>query len=340
MSMISFDSVWAILVMAALLIVAVINSVHQAEVIAHKTGEPFGTLVLAVAVTIIEVALIVSIMLAAGEGSELIARDSVFAAIMIVTNGVIGVSIFLGGLKHNELSFRVEGTNSGLAVLIALATLTLVLPVVTTSSPGPTFTEGQLIFAGVSSLVLYFTYVFIQTVRHRGYFLPLDEDDRDDPRVHAEPPSNLKTAVSAALLLVSLVAVVALAKALSPAIEHAISDAGAPRSVVGIVIAALVLLPEGVSAVRAAMAKRLQTSLNLALGSALASIGLTIPAVAIVSVFFHLPLSLGLDALGMTFLALTFLLAILTMAIGRTTVLQGVVHLVVFAAYLFMSLVP
>lgn len=329
--------------MAALLIAAVINAVHQAEVIAHKTGEPFGTLILAVSVTIIEVALIVSIMLSAGVGGELIARDSVFAALMIVMNGVIGFSIFLGGLKHRELSFKIEGTNSGLAVLIALAILTLVMPNFT-STPGPTFTKSQLILAGVLSLILYATYVFIQTIRHKNYFL-YDEATEEIKQIElvaipAKAPSNLKTFFSFIFLLVSLITVVLLAKALSPSIESAIEKAGAPRSVVGIAIALLVLLPEGVSAIKAAMNNRLQTSLNLSIGSALASIGLTIPAVAIVSVGFDMPLSLGVNALGMTFLCLTFFLSILTIAIGRATVLQGAVHLVVFAAYLFLSLVP
>jgi Ca2+:H+ antiporter len=329
--------------MAMLLIAAVITAVHQAEVIAHKTGEPFGTLILAISVTTIEVALIVSIMLSAGLGGELIARDSVFAAIMIVMNGVIGLSIFLGGLKHRELSFKIEGTNSGLAVLIALAILTLVMPNFT-STPGPTFTKSQLILAGVLSLTLYGTYVFIQTIRHKSYFLhdetaPEANQSNSDSSPVASP-SNLKTLLSFILLLVSLVTVVLLAKALSPSIESAIEKAGAPRSVVGIAIALLVLLPEGVSAVKAAINNRLQTSLNLSIGSAIASIGLTIPAVAIVAVAFDLPLSLGVNALGMTFLCLTFLLSILTIAIGRATVLQGAVHLVVFAAYLFLSLVP
>ena len=334
------ETLWQIILMAVLLIAAVINAVHQAEVIAHKTGEPLGTLVLAISVTIIEVALIVSIMLSAGADGALIARDSVFAAVMIVMNGVIGVSIFLGGLRHRILSFRVEGTNSSLAVLIALAVLTLVMPNFTITTPGPTFSNSQLMLAGVLSLVLYGTFVFIQTVRHRDYFLPSHDAALADPEVHAPAPSNTKTAVSVVLLLVSLVAVVLLAKALSPSIEAAIDRVGAPRSVIGIAIALLVLLPEGVAATRAAMANRLQTSLNLSLGSALASIGLTIPAVAFISIFFDLPLSLGVDNLGMTFLALTFLLSLLTIAIGRATVLQGVVHLVVFAAYLFLSLVP
>ena len=334
------ETLWQIILMAALLIAAVINAVHQAEVIAHKTGEPLGTLVLAISVTIIEVALIVSIMLSAGADGALIARDSVFAAVMIVMNGVIGVSIFLGGLRHRILLFRVEGTNSSLAVLIALAVLTLVMPNFTTTTPGPTFSHSQLMLAGVLSLVLYSTFVFIQTVRHRDYFLPQHEAVIADPESHAPKPSNTKTVISVILLLVSLVAVVLLAKALSPSIEAAIDSVGAPRTVVGIAIALLVLLPEGVAATRAAMANRLQTSLNLSLGSALASIGLTIPAVAFISVFFDLPLSLGVDNVGMTFLALTFFLSLLTIAIGRATVLQGVVHLVVFAAYLFLSLVP
>jgi len=334
------DALWQILLMATLLIAAVINAVHQAEVIAHKTGEPFGTLVLAVSVTIIEVALIVSIMLSAGANGALIARDSVFAAVMIVMNGVIGISIFLGGLRHRILSFRVEGTNSSLAVLIALAVLTLVMPNFTTTTPGPTYSNSQLMLAGVLSLVLYGTFVFIQTVRHRDYFLPQHDAALADPESHAPTPSNTKTAISVILLLVSLVVVVLLAKALSPAIEAAIDSVGAPRSVVGIAIALLVLLPEGVAATRAAMANRLQTSLNLSIGSALASIGLTIPAVAVISVVFDLPLSLGIDNVGITFLGLTFLLSLLTIAIGRATVLQGVVHLVVFAAYLFLSLVP
>ena len=334
------ETLWQIILMAALLIAAVINAVHQAEVIAHKTGEPLGTLVLAISVTIIEVALIVSIMLSAGADGALIARDSVFAAVMIVMNGVIGVSIFLGGLRHRILSFRVEGTNSSLAVLIALAVLTLVMPNFTTTTPGPTFSHSQLMLAGVLSLVLYSTFVFIQTVRHRDYFLPQHEAVIADPESHAPKPSNTKTVISVILLLVSLVAVVLLAKALSPSIEAAIDSVDAPRSVVGIAIALLVLLPEGVAATRAAMANRLQTCLNLSIGSALASIGLTIPAVAFISVFFDLPLSLGVDNVGMTFLALTFFLSLLTIAIGRATVLQGVVHLVVFAAYLFLSLVP
>lgn len=334
------DALWQIILTATLLIVAVITAVHQAEVIAHKVGEPLGTLVLAVCVTIIEVALIVSIMLSAGADGALIARDSVFAAVMIVMNGVIGISILLGCLRHHILSFRIEGSNSALTVLIALAVMTLVLPNFTTTTLGPTFSDSQLIFAGVLSLVLYGTFVFVQTIRHRDYFLQQDDSEFTNPQNHVPPPSNAKAFVSSIVLLISLVAVVLLAKALSPSIERGINTMGAPRAVVGIAIALLVLLPEGVAATRAAIGNRLQTSLNLSLGSALASIGLTIPSVAFVSIMFDLPLSLGVDALGMTFLGLTFLLSILTIAVGRATLLHGAVHLVVFAAYLFLSLVP
>jgi Ca2+:H+ antiporter len=334
------EALWQIILMAVLLIGAVIFAVHQAEVIAHKTGEPFGTLVLALCVTIIEVALIVSIMLSADEDGAVIARDAVFATVMIVMNGIIGLSIFLGGLRHRVLSFRIEGSNSSLTVLIAMAVLTLVMPNFTTTTLGPTFSGSQLIFAGVMSLVLYVTYVFVQTIRHREYFLHQQGVESANAISHASPPSTVKTLVSGILLLISLISVILLAKALSPSIELAIDKMGAPRAVVGIAIALLVLLPEGVAATRAAINNRLQTSLNLSLGSALASIGLTIPAVALVSIVFDLPISLGIDALGMAFLGLTFLLSILTIAVGRATILQGAVHLVVFAAYLFLSLVP
>ena len=334
------EALWQIILMAVLLITAVILAVHQAEVIAHKTGEPFGTLVLALCVTIIEVALIVSIMLSADEDGAVIARDAVFATVMIVMNGIIGLSIFLGGLRHRVLSFRLEGVNSSLAVLIALTVLTLIVPNFTTTTSGPTFSNGQLIFAGVLSFVLYGIFIFVQTIRHRDYFLLPNEAELTEPKSHAPIPSNTKTFVSVILLLISLIAVVLLAKALSPSIELAIDTMGAPRAVVGIAIALLVLLPEGVAATRAAIDNRLQTSLNLSLGSALACIGLTIPAVAFVSIVFDMPLSLGIDTLGMIFLGLTFLLSILTIAIGRATLLQGAVHLVVFASYLFLSLVP
>jgi Ca2+:H+ antiporter len=331
---------WFIALMGAALIGAVLSAVHHAEVIAHKTGEPYGTLVLAISVTIIEVSLIIAMMFAGHEGSQFIARDAVFATVMIVVNGVIGLCIFMGGFKHHEMAFRNEGTNSALAVLTALATFILVMPIVTVSTPGPDFTKSQLAFAGIASFALYGAFIFFQTVSHRDYYLPKAEDKKTDSHVHAERPSNLKTTASVFLLLASLAVVVGLAEALNPAIEAGVKAAGAPKTVVGIAIAMLVLLPEGYAAVRASRAYRLQSSLNLALGSALASIGLTIPTVAAFAIFFDLPISLGISSLNMTLMYLSFFIGALTLAIGRTTLLQGVVHLIIFFEYLFLSLVP
>ncbi len=283
------------------LIATVFAAVYHAEVIAHRVGEPFGSLVLAVAVTVIEVALIVSIMVGV-EGKAGLARDTVFAAVMIICNGLVGLCLLAGGVRHHEQGFQIQGASAALAVLAALTTLTLILPNLTTTTPGPVFSTSQLVFAGVISLVLYGSFVFIQTVRHRDYFLPAGGGDED---AHAAPPSNAAALVSLGLLIAALVAIVGLAKTLTPAVEAAIARVGAPAAVVGIVIAGLVLLPEGVAAVRAARANRLQTSLNLALGSALASIGLTIPAVAVVSIVLGQPLELGLGPKDVVLLALT-----------------------------------
>ncbi|MFP3563529.1 calcium:proton antiporter [Paraburkholderia sp. SIMBA_030] len=320
----------------AALCAAVFTAVHHAEVVAHRVGEPFGTLVLAVAVTVIEVALIVSVMLSAGPEKAGLARDTVFAAVMIVCNGIVGICLLVGGIRHREQDFQIRGASAALAVLASLSVLTMVMPNYTTTSVGPMLSSSQLAFAGVSSLVLYGVFVFVQTVRHRDYFLA----DVPDENVHAAPPSIGVAMASGGLLMVCLVAVVLLAKVLSPVVETAVKDAGAPPAVVGIVIAALVLLPEGLAAVRAARADRLQNSLNLALGSALASIGLTIPTVAVVFLWTGQPLVLGIDGKETVLLILTLLVGTLTLGTGRTTILQGTVHLSLFAAYLFLSFAP
>jgi Ca2+:H+ antiporter len=323
---------------AASLIAAVFAAVYHAEVVAHRVGEPFGTLVLALAVTIIEVALIVSIMMGEGDDKSGLPRDTVFAAVMIICNGLVGLCLLSGGIRHFEQGFQLEGALAALAVLAALTVLSLIVPNVTTSTPGPVFTVPQLVFAGCASLVLYGSFVFVQTIRHRGYFLPPQGSDTEEE--HGSPPSRAMTSTSFALLVVSLIAVVGLAKALSPALEAGVAAMGAPKAVVGIVIATVVLLPEGLAALRAARANRLQTSMNLALGSALASIGLTIPAVAAVSITLDQPLALGLGQKESVLLALTLLVSVITLGTGRTTVLQGIVHLVIFAAFLFLAIVP
>ncbi len=320
------------------LMAVVIAAVHHAEVVAHRVGEPFGTLVLAVAITIIEVALIVSMMLTGGVEKAALPRDTIFAAVMIIANGVIGLCLLVGGMRHHEQSFHLEGANSALAALVAMSTLSLVLPAFTTSTPGATYSVPQLAFAALASLALWAAFVFIQTVRHRDYFLP--PVGAADEEAHAPPPSVRMAWASFALLLVSLVAVVGLAKVLSPSIEAAVDAAGAPETVVGIAIAMLVLLPETWAAVRAANADRLQTSLNLALGSAMASIGLTIPAVAVASLLLGIPLVLGLQPKDLVLLTLTFVVGSITFVSGRTHAMQGAVHLVIFAAFLFLALFP
>ena len=320
----------------AAMVGAVFAAVYHAEVVAHRIGEPFGTLVLAVAVTVIEVALIVSVMVGASGDKAGLARDTVFASVMIAGNGIVGLSLLLGGMRHHEQDFQIQAASAGLAVLAALTTLTLILPNVTTSEAGPVFSTSQLAFAGTVSLVLYGSFVFVQTVRHRDYFLST-ESALD---AHAVPPSGPVALLSAGLLLAALVAVVGLAKSLTPMLEMGVTWLDAPEAVVGIVIASLVMLPEGLSALRAARANRLQTSLNLALGSALASIGLTIPAVAVVSIVLQQALDLGLGPKDEVLLALTLFVGVITLGTGRTTVLQGLVHLVIFAAFLFLAAVP
>lgn len=322
---------------AGVLIATVFAAVHHAEVVAHRIGEPYGTLVLAVAVTVIEVALIVSVMLSDPAAKSGLARDTVFAAVMIVCNGIVGLSLLAGGVRHFEQGFHQQGASAALAVLAALTILTMIVPNVTVSAPGAQFSPAQLIFAGAVSLILYGSFVFVQTIRHRDYFLPVESHSDD---AHAEPPSNPKALISLALLVVALAVVVGLAKLLTPQLEAGLKDLAAPKGVVGIAIAAIVLLPEGLAALRAARANRLQTSLNLALGSALASIGLTIPAVAAVALIFDFPLQLGLGMKDSILLALTLILGVVTLGTGRTTVLQGIVHLVVFAAFIFFALVP
>jgi Ca2+:H+ antiporter len=319
---------------------AVFAAVHHAEVVAHKVGEPFGTLVLALAVTVIEVALILAVWTTGGPDKAGLARDTLYAAIMIVANGVVGLCLLTGGIRHHIQEFRLEGTGAALAVLTALSMLILVLPNTTSTTVGPMLSPAQLVFAGLMSLVLYAVFVFVQTVRHRDYFLPRDAVVATGAEQHAPPPGGRDTMLSLLLMIVSLAAVVGLAKALSPAVERAIAAAGAPEAVVGIVIALVVLAPESVAALRAAAANRLQVSLNLALGSALASIGLTIPVVAAVAVATGRPLMLGLPPKETVLLAVTLLVGILTLGTGRTTLLQGAVHLVIFAAFLFLSVVP
>jgi Ca2+:H+ antiporter len=332
----------AVAALAAALVLAgaVLAAVHHAEVIAHRVGEPFGSLTLAVAVTVIEVGLIVTLMSTGSKGASSLARDTVFAAVMITCNGILGLSLLTAARRHGLALFNAEGSGAALATVATLTTLTLVLPSFTTSVPGPEFSPVQLTFAAIASAVIYGVFVVTQTVRHRDFFLPVDVDDDPDGDEHADPPSGRAALSSLALLLISLVVVVGLAKVESPFIEDAVSSAGLPQAVVGVVIALLVLLPESLAAYRAARRNRTQVSVNLAFGSAMASIGLTIPAIAVASIWLEGPLLLGLGSTQLVLFALTMLVGALTVVPGRATRLQGSVHLAILAAFLVLAASP
>ncbi|MDH2415888.1 ionic transporter y4hA [Nocardioides sp. CER19] len=330
-------------IIAATLIGAVLASVHHAEVVAHQVGEPFGSLLLAASVTVIEVGLIVTLMASDGSDTSALARDTVFSAAMICINGIAGASLLVGALRRRLAVFNPEGTGSALATVATIAVVCLVLPTFTTSHPGPEFSGAQLAFAAVSSLAVYVLFVFTQTVRHRDFFLPVAADgtlrdlDGDD---HADPPGIRSAVISGVFLLIALVAVVGLAKVESHPIKEGVHALGLPEGFVGVVIALIVLLPESIAAVRHALADRVQISLNLAYGSAMASIGLTIPAIAVATIWLDGPLVLGLESTQIVLLAISLLVATLTVVPGRAKTLHGGLHLVLLAAFLFLAANP
>ena len=330
-----------VVLLGVFLAAAVLSAVAHAEVLAHRFGEPFGSLILAVAVTVIEVGLIVTLTVGGGDGSQSLARDTVFAAVMIATNGIVGASLLAATLRGRVAVFNAEGTGAMLATLSAVAVLSLVLPNFTSSSPGPTFSMGQLAFAAVASLSLYILFVFVQTVRHREQFEPVGEQSSSAPDVEAGKDGPAAW-ISFGLLVVSLVAVVGLAKVISPALESVVVDTGLPLAFVGVLIALMVLMPEGITAVRSARADNddVQRSFNLAYGSAMASIGLTIPVIAITSIMFDNTLLLGLNPANSLLLGLTIAVSVLTVTPGRATLLQAGVHLTLFAAFLTLSVLP
>lgn len=342
------DGTVVLSLIAAGVVGAVLAAVHHAEVIAHKVGEPFGSLILAVAVTVIEVGLIVMLMTSGSDSASTYARDTVFAAVMITLNGIVGISLLVGAGKHHLVSFNASGAGSALSTVIALASVTMVLPGFLTSAEGLQFSASQLAFAAVASLALYGSFVFTQTVRHRDFFLPVASDEYgqvtglldEDGDGHADPPPAREAWLSLALLVASLVSVVGLAKLLSPTIESVVAQLGFPYAVVGVVIALLVLAPESISAVRNALRDRVQISLNLAYGSAMASIGLTIPTIAVAMIWLEGPLELGLGPTQIVLLAITVVVSILTVVQGRAKGLQGMVHLVLMAAFVFLTITP
>lgn len=323
---------------AVALIAAVLAAVHHAELLAHRVGEPFGAVILALAVTVIEAGLIISILLGDKPQPTLV-RDTIYAVVVIVLHGIAGLCIVVGAWRYREQRFRAEAAHAYLIVLLPMVAVTLVLPNFTTSAPGPYYTPLQLGFVSIACLALYLGFTFFQTVSNRDYFIPGEPAGTTEA---AEPlrPSAQVTAAAAGLLLISLTAVVLLAKSSTPFIQAAANAVGAPDVVVGFVVAAIVLLPETLAAVRAAAADRLQTSINLALGSAVASIGLTIPLVAAVAWWTGTPLELGVSAGGAMMLGLTFMMALITYGTGRASFLSGFVHLVLFAVSIFLLFAP
>jgi Ca2+:H+ antiporter len=330
----TLHALWDLPLAVAALVMMVLGAVHHAEILAARVGEPFGALLLALSVTVIEVSIIVSLMLTIGDGASVLARNTVFAAIMIILTGMTGVTLFIGGLKYREQAFSSQGVIEQLSVLVAISVLTLILPNYTSAVPGPYYSNGQLVFVAVSTLVLYGGLLFVQNFRHKDHFVG------DYASEHHAKPSRRSTILSALLLPVHLVAVVMLAESMAPELDEFIDAVGAPVALSGIIIACVVLLPEGISAMRAARANQLQRSLNLSFGSALASVSLTIPVVAIVALFTGMPLAMGIDSPSTVLFLLSLFVLNLALSGGRTTILQGLVLMLLFAVYLFVTLFP
>jgi len=320
-----------------LLILSVLSAVHHSEIVAHKVGEPYGTIILALAVTIIEVSVIVSLMISGGEAAASLARDTVYSAVMLILNGIVGLCLFLGGLKHFEQRFSVDSVLIGLISLVSIVVFTLILPTITTSVKGPFYSTEQLVFASMACLVVYGSYIFAQTVRHREYFLTatVEHEAQHDNIINKQ-----MFFTSIVFLIISLTIVVMLAKALSLSIESLVISNNLPKSLVGIIIASIILLPEGIAAIIAAKHNKLQTSLNLALGSALSSIGLTIPTVSVVCYLYNINVALGLDPISIVLLTLSIFTVTLSLVSGRSNIVYGAVLLTNLLAYINLVIFP
>jgi Ca2+:H+ antiporter len=325
------------IVASVLLISSVMAAVHHSELIAHRVGEPYGTIILAIAITVIEVSIIVSLMIAGGQETEALARDTVYAATMLILNGIVGLCLFIGGLKFHVQHFSKHSVTIALVSIVSIVVFALVFPTFTQSVAGGYYSASQLMFASFACLAIYTCFLFAQTIRHKEYFL---SEGEEEPLHQPETISNGMLVLNLAFLLISLGIVVLLAKTLSPAIEGVILSYSLPKALVGIIIAAIILLPEGISAINAARKNRLQTSLNLALGSALASIGLTIPVVSVVCYINGMNIILGLDIVSIILLGLSVFTVMLSLSSGRSNIVYGVVLLVNLVAFVYYIINP
>ena len=312
-----------------------LSVVRHADCLALKLGEPYGTLILTLSAITIEVMMIASMMMNLGDNPTL-ARDTMFAVLMILLNGVVGLSLLLGGLKHNEQHYNLQGANAYLSIIIPLAVLSLLLPNYTTSTVGPTLSGTQHVFIIVMTLGLYGVFLAVQTSRQRSDFVdsPNNAMERSEPE-HGHPAIH-STGLHAVMLVVYLFMTVYLAENLSAPVDLGITMLHAPIALGGVIIAILVVAPESIGAVEAALANRLQRSVNILLGSVLSTIGMTVPAVLTISIFTEKTIELGLLDSDFVLLLLSLAMSIVTFGSGRTTVLQGCVHLMIFLAYIML----
>ncbi|TNB48506.1 calcium:proton antiporter [Martelella lutilitoris] len=310
-----------------------IGVVRHAEALSERLGEPFGTLVLTLSITGIEVMSITAVMLH-GENNPALVRDTLFSVVMIIMGGMVGISLLLGALRHWELTFNLQGANAYLSVIIPLAAFSLILPDLTLSTAGPTLTGLQKVMVGGTAAGLYIIFLLIQTGRHRGYFSqPVEEEGAEETHAASDAPTTLHVL----LLFCYIIPVVFLVEQFARPVDYVIETLGAPTTIGGILMAILVTTPEGIGGVRAAMNRRLQSSVNIFLGSVLATIGLTVPIMLAISSLLGLDLELGLEPANMLLLIVILAVSIVTFSSGRTHVLQGAVHFLIFIAFLILS---
>lgn len=334
-------SALAFLWLLGVILWAAFGVVHEAEEVAERLGEPFGTLVLTLSIVVIEVALIAAVMLGS-KGVPTLGRDTMFAVLMIVLNGVVGLGLLMGGLRHHQQSYNLQGASAYLAVIIPMTVIALVLPNFTTSASGGMLSTLQAIFFSMFTVGLYGIFLWLQTGRHQGFFLPVGSSPADEtarPLPHHLPASGT-TATHILLLFANILPIIILSKSLAKLIDHGIAVLGAPAALGGIVIAMIVFTPEGISALKAVRINQLTRAINLCLGAATSTLGLTVPAILVIGLLTGQPVILGVSPANMILLAVTLVLSTLTFSGTRTTMLEGAVHLSLFFVFLVLVFSP